>query len=63
MVVHVSRSDIISKGAQADWLVVSVHLKNGSRRVNYRMAISIILFFTIIHEQEAVLKLLVCSLT
>lgn len=41
IVVTISTCDIISKADQADWMVVPVHLKNGSGRVNYRMTASI----------------------
>lgn len=41
IVATINSSDITSKGDQADWQVVSVHLKNGSRTVNYRITISI----------------------
>lgn len=41
IVATINISDISSKGDQADWQVVFVHLKNGSRTVNYRIIISI----------------------
>lgn len=31
---------IIFNGVQADWQVMSLHLKNGSRRITYRMTVS-----------------------
>lgn len=58
----INAPDTLSKGVQADWLVVSVSLKTGSRRVNCRMAVSRRILFIMIHEKETVLKLLVCSL-
>lgn len=58
----INAPDTLSKEVQADWLVVSVNLKTGGRRVNYRMAVSRRILFIMIHEKETVLKLLVCSL-